>query len=117
MLRRSLLRDAAALPIATVGAPAFAKCPARIVLGQSAALTRPAAALGVQFRIGAMLQFDTVNARGGINGRARASPSPRARPLTATASNPTTAASRTTSPPPGSKAFAVPAPWEAATRI
>ena len=40
-----------------------------ITLGQSAALTGPASALGEQFRRGAMLQFDRVIARGGIAGR------------------------------------------------
>ena len=40
-----------------------------IVLGQSAAFSGPASALGEQFRIGAQLLFDGVNARGGVNGR------------------------------------------------
>jgi ABC-type branched-subunit amino acid transport system substrate-binding protein len=64
--RRFLL--AAAAPVATLGAPVWAQ-PARIVLGQSAPLTGPAAALGLQFRIGAQLQIDRINARGGVNGR------------------------------------------------
>lgn len=68
MRRRQLLKTTAALPVAGLGVGAWAQ-PAKIVLGQSAALSGPAAALGTQFRIGAMLQFDRVNARGGINGR------------------------------------------------
>ena len=68
MRRRHLLQTSAALPAAMLGVGAWAQ-PARIVLGQSAALSGPAAALGTQFRIGAMLQFEKVNARGGVNGR------------------------------------------------
>ncbi|MES2362069.1 MAG: ABC transporter substrate-binding protein [Pseudomonadota bacterium] len=40
-----------------------------IVIGQSVALTGPAAALGAPFAQGAKLFFDRVNAGGGINGR------------------------------------------------
>lgn len=41
----------------------------RIVLGQSAPFTGPAAELGLQFHLGAQLHFEAVNARGGIQGR------------------------------------------------
>ena len=41
----------------------------RIVLGQSAAFTGPAAQLGIQFHEGAKLWFEQVNDRGGVNGR------------------------------------------------
>jgi branched-chain amino acid transport system substrate-binding protein len=41
----------------------------RIVLGQSAAFTGPAAQLGIQFHAGAKLWFEQVNDNGGINGR------------------------------------------------
>lgn len=41
----------------------------RIVLGQSAAFTGPAAQLGIQFHLGAKLWFDRFNARGGLDGR------------------------------------------------
>lgn len=41
----------------------------RIVLGQSAAFTGPAAQLGIQFHAGAKLWFERVNDAGGINGR------------------------------------------------
>lgn len=40
----------------------------KIVLGQSAPFTGPAAQLGIQFYEGAKLYFDSVNAKGGING-------------------------------------------------
>jgi branched-chain amino acid transport system substrate-binding protein len=39
----------------------------RIVLGQSAAFTGPAAQLGIQFHAGAKLYFDQLNAKGGVS--------------------------------------------------
>jgi ABC-type branched-subunit amino acid transport system substrate-binding protein len=54
-------------------AAAFAQTPGvtatTILVGQSAALTGPAAALGTDMRLGAKLYFDQVNAQGGVNGR------------------------------------------------
>lgn len=41
----------------------------KIVLGQSAAFTGPAAELGIQFQQGAKLWFEQVNAQGGIGGK------------------------------------------------
>jgi branched-chain amino acid transport system substrate-binding protein len=41
----------------------------KIILGQSAAFTGPAAELGIQFHQGAKLWFDQVNVQGGIGGR------------------------------------------------
>ena len=41
----------------------------KIVLGQSAPLTGPAAQLGIQFSAGARLAFDQANASGGVAGR------------------------------------------------
>jgi len=41
----------------------------KIILGQSAAFTGPAAQLGIQFHQGAKLWFDQVNAQGGISGK------------------------------------------------
>lgn len=41
----------------------------RIVLGQSAAFTGPAAQLGIQFHAGAKLWFDQINDKGGVFGR------------------------------------------------
>lgn len=41
----------------------------KIILGQSAAFTGPAAELGIQFQQGARLWFEQVNAQGGIGGK------------------------------------------------
>jgi len=41
----------------------------KIILGQSAAFTGPAAELGIQFHQGARIWFDQVNAQGGIAGK------------------------------------------------
>lgn len=67
--RRQLIQSAAGLGLASLGVPALAQQGGRIVLGQSAALSGPASALGEQFKIGAQLLFERVNQRGGINGR------------------------------------------------
>ncbi len=40
-----------------------------IVVGQSAAMTGPAAELGIEMRQGALLYFNEVNEKGGVNGR------------------------------------------------
>jgi ABC-type branched-subunit amino acid transport system substrate-binding protein len=48
--------------------PAMAQAERRIVLGQSAAFSGPAAQLGIQMNRGAKLYFDAVNAAGGVNG-------------------------------------------------
>ena len=48
---------------------AHAQGEGRIVLGQSAAFTGPAAQLGVQFNLGAKLYFDQLNAQGGVGKR------------------------------------------------
>jgi len=64
--RRSALRRLVVAPVA-LALPAFGQA-RTIVLGQSAALTGPAAQLGIQMNIGAKLYFDAVNAGGGING-------------------------------------------------
>lgn len=52
-----------------LAAPALAQSDRRIVLGQSAPLSGPAAQLGIQFQQGAKLAFNVANARGGVNGR------------------------------------------------
>ena len=61
---------------ACLGAAALTAAPAlraqnanRLVLGQSAAFTGPAAQLGIQFHAGAKLYFDLLNAGGGVNGQ------------------------------------------------
>lgn len=64
--RRALLSLAAGS--ATLAAPALAQADRRIVLGQSCALTGPAAQLGLQMNSGARIYFDALNAAGGING-------------------------------------------------
>ncbi|MBX3605470.1 MAG: ABC transporter substrate-binding protein [Piscinibacter sp.] len=70
MRRRQFIVHAAAGGAAAVLAgPLRAQAPARLLLGQSAALSGPAAALGQQFRAGAQLVFERLNARGGVNGR------------------------------------------------
>ena len=56
--------------LAAVGAPAVRAQGERIVLGQSAPFTGPAAQLGIQFNRGAKLFFEQVNAQGGIGKRA-----------------------------------------------
>jgi ABC-type branched-subunit amino acid transport system substrate-binding protein len=54
-----------------LAAPALLRAQAsnRIILGQSAAFTGPAAELGIQFHRGAKLWFDQVNAQGGVGGK------------------------------------------------
>lgn len=66
--RRQALHGLAGL--GALGAtPLFAQSERPIVLGQSAAVTGPAAQLGIQMHQGARLVFDAVNAAGGIGGR------------------------------------------------
>jgi len=69
MNRRQILRRATGLAAAGIAVPLWAQSAGRIVLGQSAALSGPAAALGLRFREGAMLHFERLNAKGGVNGR------------------------------------------------
>ncbi len=54
-----------------LAAPALLKAQGnnKIILGQSAAFTGPAAELGIQFHQGARVWFDQVNAQGGIAGK------------------------------------------------
>ncbi|MCU0898419.1 MAG: ABC transporter substrate-binding protein [Burkholderiales bacterium] len=63
----------AALAALVLSATAWAQSPGvtatSVVVGQSAPLTGPAAALGTEMRLGAKLYFDQVNAQGGVNGR------------------------------------------------
>jgi branched-chain amino acid transport system substrate-binding protein len=70
MRRRTLLSAASATLCAQVAAPLRAQAPGRLVLGQSCALSGPAAQLGIQFQRGARLYIDRLNARGGVGGRA-----------------------------------------------
>jgi ABC-type branched-subunit amino acid transport system substrate-binding protein len=66
MNRRDAIRHVAAVG-ATLALPAWAQS-SRIVLGQSAAFSGPAAQLGIQMNKGAKIYFDQLNATGGING-------------------------------------------------
>ena len=52
---------------AAIALPAWAQS-SRIVLGQSAAFSGPAAQLGIQMNKGAKIFFDQLNAAGGVNG-------------------------------------------------
>ncbi len=71
MQRRQFVRQIGGAAVATLALPGWAQAERnRIVLGQSAALSGPAAELGLQFQRGAKLYFERINARGGINGRA-----------------------------------------------
>lgn len=67
--RRQALASTLALAGSGMTWPAWGQSDNAIVLGQSAPLTGPAAQLGIQFRDGAKLYFNQVNAKGGINGR------------------------------------------------
>ena len=67
--RRRAITSTVALAGISIAWPALAQSDSAIVLGQSAPLTGPAAQLGIQFRDGAKLYFNQVNAKGGINGR------------------------------------------------
>jgi branched-chain amino acid transport system substrate-binding protein len=67
--RRQALASTLALAGSGMTWPTWAQSDNAIVLGQSAPLTGPAAQLGIQFRDGAKLYFNQVNAKGGINGR------------------------------------------------
>jgi branched-chain amino acid transport system substrate-binding protein len=67
MQRRTALTRLAAAG-AVIAAPALAQSERRLVLGQSAAFSGPAAQLGIQMNKGARLCFDAFNAAGSING-------------------------------------------------
>ena len=66
MNRRDAIRHIAAAA-AAVSLPALAQG-SRLVLGQSAAFSGPAAQLGIQMNKGARVYFDSLNANGGIHG-------------------------------------------------
>ncbi len=67
MNRRRVIQQFGAA-CAAMSLPALAQAKP-LVLGQSAAFTGPARELGEQFRSGAMIHFDRVNAAGGVAGR------------------------------------------------
>lgn len=66
--RRQTLRQLSALGAACATPWAWGQSGGRLVLGQSAPLTGPAAELGLQMNRGARLYFDALNASGGVNG-------------------------------------------------
>ena len=66
MKRRDAIQRLAA-STAMLALPALAQSN-RIVLGQSAAFSGPAAQLGIQMNMGARIFFNALNAQGGING-------------------------------------------------
>ena len=69
MNRRQALHSLGAASSA-LAFPAVHAAPApRVLIGQSAALSGPAAQLGIQFRAGAQLYFERLNAQGGVHGR------------------------------------------------
>ena len=67
MQRRTLLKRTLA-GAAALALPAFAQGRS-LIIGQSVALSGPAAQLGIQMNAGAKLWIDQVNAGGGINGQ------------------------------------------------
>lgn len=67
--RQFIATTAAAAAAATWGGAARAQDSAAIVLGQSCALTGPAARIGQPFHEGAKLYFDQLNAQGGVGRR------------------------------------------------
>ena len=69
MHRRHALSLLASGPAAALALPAWAQSDRRLVLGQSCALSGPAAQLGLQMNRGAKIFFDRLNAQGGVNGR------------------------------------------------
>ena len=69
MSRRTFLRHTG-VGAATLALPFWSRGQSRaLVLGQSAALSGQAAQLGEQFKRGALLHFERINSKGGVNGR------------------------------------------------
>jgi branched-chain amino acid transport system substrate-binding protein len=68
-----MIRAAVLYLLMSLGGLAFGQAPGvypdRIVIGQSAVFSGPAAQLGIQMRNGIKAYFDHVNATGGVNGR------------------------------------------------
>ena len=68
-LTRRAFAGTAIAGAASLAAPALLAQNNRIVLGQSAAFSGPAAQLGIQFNAGAQLYFDQLNQQGGVGGQ------------------------------------------------
>ena len=69
MITRRQFTVAAGASMLAVSNLSKAQGNSKIILGQSAAFTGPAAQLGIQFHQGAKLWFDQVNAQGGVAGK------------------------------------------------
>ena len=69
MMQRRYFSLAAGAALVAGLQPARAQTDGKIVLGQSAAFTGPAAQLGIQFYQGAKVYFDQINAQGGVGRR------------------------------------------------
>jgi branched-chain amino acid transport system substrate-binding protein len=69
MITRRQFALVTSLSALTTSQPTLAQSDTKIILGQSAPFTGPAAQLGIQFFEGAKLYFDGINAKGGINGK------------------------------------------------
>lgn len=69
MLNRRNLLAAATGAAALASVPSVRAQSGKIILGQSAPFTGPAAQLGIQYLAGARLYFESVNTAGGIGGR------------------------------------------------
>jgi len=67
MNRRDAIKRLSAVA-GSIALPAWAQTTGRLVIGQSAAFTGPAAQLGIQMNKGARIFFDQLNASGGVNG-------------------------------------------------
>ncbi len=67
--RRQALKSLAGGAAAALALPTWAQSERRILLGQSAAMSGPAAQLGLQMNRGARIYFERLNAEGGVNGR------------------------------------------------
>ncbi|RVU47354.1 ABC transporter substrate-binding protein [Rubrivivax rivuli] len=67
--RRQALKTLAGGAAAALALPTWAQGERRILLGQSAAMSGPAAQLGLQMNRGARIFFERLNAEGGVNGR------------------------------------------------
>ena len=67
MNRRDAIRRVAAAA-GTIALPAWTQTTGRLVIGQSAAFSGPAAQLGIQMNKGMKVFFDQLNAGGGVNG-------------------------------------------------
>ena len=67
--RRKILQSLGGMAAAVAAPAVLADNRTKIIIGQSAAMSGPAAQLGIQFAAGARLMFERVNAAGGINGK------------------------------------------------